>query len=739
MHPAHAAGSLFAATRVAVRNAVQRWRASRGGKRGLVNEILSLQIVNALIIGGFAIGALYFGTQWALKDSYGRWALQWTGELNELGAPLYLEHSGDALLQLESFITKYPEIRRISYFGPDGQALTSLSQELEVVTGEALDTDRIQNAKSRVGVDEPYLFDGGVLNPRRFDIVAPIWIESLSEEALFHFDTQTAGPPAHVELLGFVRIELDYLRFHDQLLANIQNAVLVLMILLSGFIWTSRRALQRALTAISDLQTPIRELADGNLAARFKPAEHREISAIVEALEKTAAALSERDARLLELANHDGLTGLYNRRRFVEELQSELAAFDGVRRTSALFFIDLDRFKYVNDSCGHPAGDRLIQRVAEELRRSVDGDDTVARFGGDEFVVLLKHTTEAAAGAIADTILKNIRRVAHFEAERVFHVHCSIGIAMIDGSNLNHDDLVARADIACHEAKAAGRNRVAFFEPSDERIIRTSADVGWMNKLRQALDEDAFELRFQPINRIDTGLTTHHEVLIRLRSDTGRLVSPDAFLPAAIRFGLMSEIDLWIIRRAAAASSAFKDGQKKLQLSINLSANAFEADDLAGYVARTFAEFGVDPASIVFEITESLAIRRPANVERQINKLRSLGCKLALDDFGTGYSSFSYLQKLPFDFIKIDGVFVQDIVKNPVDQKMIRMIAEIGAEAKMQTIAEYVQDGESLALLGELGVDLAQGYFVGRPAREPQFRNTPIPFGPRRSRNRSRP
>jgi EAL domain-containing protein (putative c-di-GMP-specific phosphodiesterase class I) len=308
---------------------------------------------------------------------------------------------------------------------------------------------------------------------------------------------------------------------------------------------------------------------------------------------------------------------------------------------------------------------------------------------------------------------------------------------MIDGTNLNHDDLVAKADIACHEAKAAGRNRIAFFEPSEERQTQTSTDVGWMNKLRHALDDDGFELRFQPINRIDTGVTTHHEVLIRLRSDDGRLVSPDAFLPSAIRFGLMSEIDFWIIRRAAKAWADYRE-ERRLQLSINLSANAFEADDLAHAVERTFAEYEVDPEAIIFEITESLAIRRPQNVERQIDKLRALGCKLALDDFGTGYSSFSYLQKLRFDFIKIDGVFVQDILNNPVDQKMIRMIAEIGAEAGMQTIAEYVQDAESLALLGELGVDMAQGYFVGRPARQPQFRSTPIPFSHRRSRRKSR-
>ncbi|HEX5789072.1 MAG TPA: EAL domain-containing protein [Woeseiaceae bacterium] len=706
-------------------------------KRGLVNEILSLQIVNAVIIGGFAIATLYWGGQWVLKDSYARWALQWTEELNELGAPLYLDDGSDTLLRLESFVHKYPEIRHVHYYMPDGTPRTSLSnQGVEPQVAEPLAAARLALARERIGAAEPWLFDAGVIDARKFGILAPIWNESLGEEALFAADPAAAAPE-RVDLIGYVGLELDYLHFHDELLGNIQAAVLLLVVLLAVFIWASRRALQRALISISDLQAPIRELALGNLDVDFKPAEHREISDIVEALEKTATALSERDARLTELANQDGLTGLFNRRRFTEELRSELAAFDDARRTSALFFIDLDRFKYVNDSCGHPAGDRLIRRVADELTRSVDADDTVGRFGGDEFVVLLRNTTEVAASAIADTILKNIRRLAHIESERVFHVHCSIGIVMLDGSNRNHDDLIAQADIACREAKAAGRNRIAFFEPSEERLSQASADVGWMNKLRRALDESRFELRFQPINRIDSGITTHHEVLIRLRDDDGRLVNPDAFLPAAIRFGLMSEIDQWIIRAAARACAEYDGERRPLHLSINLSANAFETDDLVRFVEQTFAEFRVDPATIIFEITESLAIRRPRKVEQQIDGLQALGCKLALDDFGTGYSSFGYLQKLRFDFIKIDGVFVQDILNHPVDQKMIRMIAEIGAEAGMQTIAEYVQNAESLALLGELGVDLAQGYFVGRPAKQPQFRGTPIPFSRRRSRRKS--
>jgi diguanylate cyclase (GGDEF)-like protein len=712
----------------------RRWRTERG-KRVLVNEILSIQILTAVIIGVLAIVSLYWGGQWVLKDSYGRWAQQWTGELNELGAPLYLDSDGEAVFRLESFVGRYPEIGRVSYFGTDGTLLFTLANQETAGEPPALSSTRLDKASALVGTDKPYLLDGGILNPRKFDIVAPIWVESLSEADLFNFGANSTPTDVETRLIGFVSIQLDYLLFHDELLTNIRTVVLILVALLVVFVWASHRSLKNALASFSDLRSPIRQLAQGNLEVEFKPAEHREISDIVEALEKTASALSERDSRLLELANHDGLTGLFNRRRFVEDLKDELQQVITDQHLSALFFIDLDRFKYVNDSCGHPAGDRLIRRVADELRHTMVADSaTVARFGGDEFVVLLRQTSSAAARTSAEKILTNIRRLAHFEDERIFHVHCSIGIVLIDGTNLDHDDLVAKADIACHEAKAAGRNRVSFFEQSDERTTRTTADVGWMNKLRTAIDDDGFELRFQPINRIDTGETTHHEVLIRLRDEDGRIIGPDAFLPSAIRFGLMSEIDFLIIRKSSEAWANYKELNKTLRLSINLSANAFESDDLAAIVNNTFEEYGVDASRITFEITESLAIRRPQNVEQQIELLRRLGCKLALDDFGTGYSSFSYLQKLHFDFIKIDGVFVQDILNNPVDQKMIRMIAEIGADAGMQTIAEYVQNAESLALLVELGVDLAQGYFVGRPAKTPQFRNTPISLSSRRTR-----
>ncbi len=697
----------------------------RPGKRVLVHEILSIQILSAAIVGGLAIAVLYWGSQWVLKDNYSRWALQWTEELNELGSPLFLSDDGEALVRLESFVERYPEIDRVTYYGRDGKALFVVANNKRGDALADLTESRLVEATAVIGGRDPYILSGSLVDPRKFEVLAPVWTEAITDDGLFDFDPDAPAENTATQLVGFVALHLDFIMFHDRLLANIRAAILVLLVLLIGFALYGRRVLQNALRSISQLEEPIRELAKGNLGVKFEPAEHREISDIVDALETTATALSERDAELLELANHDNLTGLFNRRRFAEELRENL--FDIMRHggSSALFFIDLDQFKYVNDLCGHPAGDRLIRKVADELSRSVAGNAVIARFGGDEFAALLPNANEKEAHEAASRIMTNMRRMAHIENEHVFHIHCSIGVTIATPANMHQDELIAQADKACREAKSAGRNRVRFFD-ANESGDGVDLEVGWMNRLRSALDEDSFELRFQPINDIRSGETTHHEVLIRARADDGSLVSPDAFLPAAVRFGMMSEIDLWVIRHAAKAYAEHVDAHPQLKFSINISANAFESEDLPRYVHDTFEEFNVPPENIVLEITESLAIRRPVHVERQIAALRALGCKLALDDFGTGYSSFSYLQKLDCDYIKIDGAFVAELLDNPVDQKVIRLIADIGREAGMRTIAEYVQSAEALALLEELGVDLAQGYFVGQPEEVPQFTATPI-------------
>ena len=710
------------------------WR--RPGQRVLVNEILSIQILSAAIVGAVAIVALYWGGQWVLKDNYGRWALQWTEELNELGSPLYLADDIEALIRLESFTERYPEISRVAYYGKSGEALYSIDKQADADPPQDLPAYRVADAGAVIGSDQPYLFNPYLTNSRKFDILAPVWTETISSDDLFDFDPAALEEQASTEILGFVAIHLDFAHFHEGLLANIRNAVLLLVVLLFALALYGRRVLQRALRSISQLEDPIRELAKGNLGVEFTPARHRETSTIVDALKSAANAIAIRDAELLDRANHDSLTGLYNRRRFSEELRATLDLIKQRGGSAALLFVDLDQFKYINDLCGHPAGDRLIRKVADLLSSSIGDKGFVARFGGDEFAALFPGAGKREARENAERILSEMRRITHIENEHVFHVHCSIGTTIASPSNIHPDELIAQADIACREAKRAGRNRARLFE--GESLTESGEfDLGWINRLRGALDNDNFELFFQPINDIQSGTTTHHEVLLRARHEDGSLVSPDAFLPAAVRFGMMSEIDLWVIRNAAIAYTQHVQQHPNLKLSINISAHAFESEDLPAYVGKTLVEFDVPPQNIVLEITESLAIRHAVHVERQIAELRLLGCKLALDDFGTGYSALSYLQKLDCDYLKIDGAFVSDIVENPVEQKVIRLIAEIGREAGMRVIAEYVQSAEALELLSDLGVDMAQGFFVGRPAAEPQFPSTPISLRSRRKRGRS--
>ena len=706
----------------------------RPRKRVLIHEILSLQIMITTIIGTLSIAGLYWGGQWVLQDNYSRWALQWTEELNELGAPLYLPDDGEVLISLESFIDKYPEIDRVTYYREDGSAMYSiLNGQPDHQQADDLASDTARDLITLVGTETPYRIVSSLLNARAFEILAPVWTESIESDGLLGFDPMAESGRKSVEMIGFVGVKLDFLLFHDRLLTNIKIAISILLALLiiSGFL--GRRSLRRALSAISDLQQPIAELAKGNLSVKFKPAAHREISEIVEALETTVAALGERDARLLKLANHDVLTGLFNRRRLVDEVKKEIANVTVNELSSALLFIDLDQFKYVNDTCGHPAGDRLIRKVADQLKQSVENKGIVARFGGDEFAILAQGVDKRKAKELAEKILEDMRRLAHIEDDNVFHVHCSIGIAMITSDKFDHDEIFAQGDIACREAKVSGRNRLEFYNMSEREARKMVADVGWMTRLRDAIDNDLLLLRYQPILQISTGHITHHEVLLRMRGENGKTISPDAFISAAVRFGLMAEIDNWVVENSIAKLAEYRKDRPELRFAINLSANAFETQNLTEWVRNNLNKYGVPAKSVIFEITESLAVRHLGYVEREIVSLRKLGCELALDDFGTGYSSFSYLQRLPMDYIKIDGCFIKDLVNNPVDQKMVRLIGEIGREAGMRTVAEYVQDGAALSLLGALGIDYAQGFYIGRPAAVPSDRTMPIPLSSKQS------
>ncbi len=704
------------------------WASKKHGSHTLVSEILSLQLLLTACAGVFAIAGLYWTSQSSLLHNVDRWALQWVDDLQELGAPLYLNDQPNAFINVERFADRYPELMRVTYFDAAGNVKDSVSNETNESNengARPIDDETVASLAARAGSERGHVMQRGT-DKGQFVLRSVIWTEALTGDGLFGFTGVEIE--SEIQTIGFVELELDFAPYFDQIAANVKIASLVLLGLLLTMAMISHQLLRRSLRCLSGLQAPIQKLASGVLDVDFPTTRYREISSIVDTLKTTVSTLRQRESKLTRLANHDALTGLYNRARFVEELEREIDRVESEEVVSALLFIDLDQFKYVNDTCGHPAGDKLLVCAARQLRQSVRKHDVVARFGGDEFSILLRDVTRREVRQIGADMLTQMRDFAHVEGSHVFQLQCSIGIAMIRSNKWTADNVLAQADMACHEAKRRGRNRMEFYRVSAKETEQMKEDVGWTQRIKHGLAQDLFVLRYQPIVHVATGKTSHHEVLLRMQMPDGRVISPNAFLPAAERFGLMLDLDYWVIEHAIEALAFHRKSNPSLRFTINLSAHAFEANNLHLRVRDSLQLHGVPANSIVFEITEQVAIRNIAEVEKQVLSLKGLGCKVAIDDFGTGYSSFSHLKQFKFDYLKIDGSFVENLARDPVDQTMVRLFADIGKGLGVPTIAEYVTNATSYALLAKFGINYAQGYHLGRPKAVPELPSVAIPI-----------
>jgi diguanylate cyclase (GGDEF)-like protein len=689
----------------------------RERNRSLVREVLGVQLAITAIGGLIAVAGLAWTSGAVVRDNLEHWAAQWASELNELGAPFYLDDAGAAMLDVERFIAKYPEIVGVTWYDPDGRALVSLGGDGTTLADAApLDAATATALAARAGLYPPYLLTQNVSPGQRYRLSGPIWTESFADDALFSSDPAAAA--TSVNRLGFVSVDLDFSGYEDALWPRLAMASGILLVLL-GISWACGRwFLKSALAPLSELEHSLADLATEAPTVRFPSSPYTELRAIVVALEDTTRALQKRERRLLHLANHDQLTGLANRHRFVAELDTELARCADSGARSALFFVDLDQFKYVNDTCGHAAGDHLLQLAAQQLRYAVRPEDFVARFGGDEFVVLARNVSRNDARALATKVLELMRGLKHVEQEQVFHLQCSIGVALLHGNRANSHEVIAQADIACRSAKAHGRNRVEIYSPAGKQSEHMADDVATMNRLRVALETDHFELLYQPLMHVTTRTVSHYETLLRLPTETG-VLRPESFLPAAFRFGLMADIDRWVLKRVVQALAELLPSMPGLKLSTNLSGFAFEDEGLAAYLRDVLKDHGVQGDRLILEITEQLAVRFAASTDRQLAMLRDLGCQLAIDDFGSGYSSFSYLKRLPVDFLKIDGAFIKSLTRDKVDQAMVRMVGEVARAAGIETVAEYVNSAATFDLLAKYGIDYAQGYYIGKPMAEP--------------------
>ena len=425
-------------------------------------------------------------------------------------------------------------------------------------------------------------------------------------------------------------------------------------------------------------------------------------------------------------ATHDSLTGLYNRREFERRLDAAIAALDAGGPPAALLYMDLDQFKLINDTSGHFAGDQLLAQLAALFAGILPADAMVARLGGDEFAILLERTDEARAMALAERVRLEIDGYVFGWEQRNYTVSASMGVVMLQGPGLSQRALLAHADTACYMAKERGRNRVHLFSEDDSETSKRRSEMEWAGRIREAIGEGRFILHFQELAPLWYGEQAegvHMELLIRLRDENGNMVPPGAFIPAAERFGLMPQLDRWVVDTALANFSRLHPSGKPVKLcAINLSGPTFEDDSFADFVLKRLEDYGVSPQRICFEITETAAVSNMARAVEFMQKLRSAGCKFSLDDFGSGMASFGYLKNLPVDFIKIDGSFIRNIETDPVSYSIVRAVTDIGHQLGLQVVAEWVADERARDLLRGLSVDYAQGFAVHKPEAALCFR-----------------
>lgn len=509
-------------------------------------------------------------------------------------------------------------------------------------------------------------------------------------------------------------------------------SLLIIFVLLTGSMleWQVRRRLKKLSQAAQRLTSGDYEAAlpqqssdeIGELTSAFQSMRsslavyHRQLRGEIDNHRRTAEALEEEKERVSYQATHDPLTGLINRREFERRLAETLHQVNLDDTQHALLYLDLDQFKIVNDTCGHVAGDALLQQLHHCLKDRIRQNDTLARLGGDEFGVLLNHCTLDDAMKVAENLRQAIQDF-HFVWENMsFTVGVSIGAVGVDRHSGGISSLLSAADSACYMAKERGRNRVRLYRKTDEDLARQHGEMLWVTRITEALNNDKFELFCQPIVSISPDVSEQHrfEILIRLKEQDSILTPPGAFIPAAERYNMITLLDRWVVDHAFDYLQQLQRDDK-LGFSINLSGKSLGDQALLNHIESRIRNGDAGRHEICFEITESAAGTSLSTARHFMETLKALGCFFSLDDFGRGMSSFSYLKTLPVDYLKIDGVFVRDIVSDPVGQAMVNAINQIAHTMQLRTIAEFVESQPILDVLQRLEIDFAQGFHICRP------------------------
>jgi diguanylate cyclase (GGDEF)-like protein/PAS domain S-box-containing protein len=419
-------------------------------------------------------------------------------------------------------------------------------------------------------------------------------------------------------------------------------------------------------------------------------------------------------------ATHDALTGLMNRSEFEARLGLAIESANRLGETHVLCFLDIDQLKIVNDTCSHESGDELLKNVTELLQGCLRESDILARLGGDEFGILLNYCALEDAVGLADKMLAGIQMLRFTSSGRIFEIGASIGLTSISTRSESVTGIMSEADIACYASKDLGGNRYHIYQPGDQALAKRHEEMQWVSRLTSAIDAGRLVLYCQDIVPVNSPKNTgrHLEVLVRMRDETGVIVTPDRFMSAAERYNIIGSLDRWVISNSFAWYARNLDSECVTGLdvlAINLSGNSINDSGFLPFIKAEIGKYNIPPGIICFEITETVAIANIQAAAVLIQELRRLGCRFALDDFGSGLSSFAYLRNLQVDYLKIDGSIVRDIDTDVVNAAMVSSIQQLGRTMRIKTVAEFVETEAILQRLAEIGVDFAQGYAIAKP------------------------
>lgn len=684
----------------------------RNSPRSLASRILALQFAWAIIVYILVILALWFATNLVIESTVRHQGEGWISKLDELGIPIYASDDPTQLADAISYVHNFPEIMRAQYLDVSGKNITAEYTRKNIIISNfaPFKDSTITQLKQTKDAQKPILFEKGSNSQMR--ISAPIWIKSIANDGMIDFSLQQKGGEK-IETIGFIDVVMDYSQISTELNRNLSYASLVIAIMMFAAAFIGRKMVRWALNPLSDLEEPLTRLANGETDVTVKKTGDKEIDRIGNALNTTIGALNERDESLRRMANHDGLTGLVNRKYFVEQLEKEIARIAAAGGSSALFFFDLDRFKYINDTYGHSAGDRLLIQIAAQLTQRIRDRDLVARFGGDEFTLLAYNVNKSSAQEIAESFIGLMRDFIFYEAGDMLKIHFSIGITIIDDGAYTSHEYLKEADTAVHEAKKHGRNNFRMFKRNTLDSAQETG-AGWHERLQGVLLNQQSIPFYQPLIGLKNQNICIKEVLLRIPDTEQGVIRPGAFMPAAERFGLMAEFDRQMIKKVAKILAAQND--PSLVFSLNLSEQLIAEDNFLDFMKVLIREYPVSPKQFIFELSEQHVLRNIDKLRRLIPALSALDFRFAIDDFGAGFGSFNYIKQFPVHFLKIDSSLIERLTEDSIDRITVRSIVDIAADLNMQTIAKFVTDKEGIALLKKLGIDYAQGNFTGQPS-----------------------